>query len=97
MWGAPGRRPASEKVGPSLRQSQMFTVMSEALPCSWGGRKAVFTNCPNIWTGKKANRNHADVFKAQCWVSAEIRQLGEEETVLMLKSIMQTGIGSKTE
>lgn len=63
--GAPVRRPASEKAGPGLRQLQMFTATSEPLPCFWGGRKGVFRNSPNIWTGKKANVHHADVFKAQ--------------------------------
>lgn len=71
------RRPASEKKGPGLGQSQMFAAISKPLPCSWGGRKGMFTNCPNIWTRKKASMHHADGFEAQCWVPAEIRHLGE--------------------
>lgn len=42
----------------------MFTAISKPLLCSWGGRKGMFTNCPNIWTGKKANMLRADVFES---------------------------------
>lgn len=57
----------------------------------------MFTNCPNIWTRKKANMHHADVFKAQCWVPAEIRHLGEGRVfTLNGESVLQVNIGSKS-
>lgn len=57
----------------------------------------MFTNCPNIWTRKKASMHHADVFEAQCWVPAEIRHLGEERVLMFNgESVIQVNIGSKS-
>lgn len=61
----------------------MFTAVSEPLPFSWGGRKGVFHKLPKHLDREVSQNAHADVFKAQCWVLAEIRHLREAIVLLV--------------
>lgn len=63
----------------------MFPARSEPLPRSRGGRKGVSRKLPEHLDREESQDAHADVFKAQCWVLAEIRHL-RESRVLTFKS-----------